>query len=201
MTDRNGGNGERSTRTRPVWHGPAGGFLDRFLHGSPDRDAPTPAGTDDPARRTDAAHDAAPRTPAGPPPAGRDPSTAAATEAEASPEAPAEMSAAETDDTPAARLRGRVIEVLRDIYDPEIPVNLYDLGLIYAVETTDDGDVSVTMTLTTPHCPVAESMPYEVEARILGVEGVRDVAVHLVWDPPWDMSMMSDEARLELGLI
>ncbi|MDE2560748.1 MAG: SUF system Fe-S cluster assembly protein [Sphingomonadales bacterium] len=94
-----------------------------------------------------------------------------------------------------------VIAALKDIYDPEIPVNIYDLGLIYAVDVTSDGHVAVTMTLTTPHCPVAESMPGEVELRIGAVPGVRDAEVNIVWDPPWDPAKMSDEARLELGML
>lgn len=93
-----------------------------------------------------------------------------------------------------------VIEALRDIYDPEIPVNIYDLGLIYNVEI-DEGHVVVTMTLTTPHCPVAESMPGEVELRVGAVPGVGDAEVNLVWDPPWSPANMSDEARLELGML
>ena len=98
-------------------------------------------------------------------------------------------------------LQAAVIEALREIYDPEIPVNIYDLGLIYGVEVTGEGDVAVTMTLTTPHCPVAESMPGEVELRVSAVPGVRDAEVNLVWDPPWDPAKMSDEARLELGML
>ena len=94
-----------------------------------------------------------------------------------------------------------VINALKDIFDPEIPVNIYDLGLIYGVEVTDDGAATVTMTLTTPHCPVAESMPGEVELRVCSVPGVRDCEVNLVWDPPWDMGKMSDEAKLELGML
>jgi FeS assembly SUF system protein len=93
-----------------------------------------------------------------------------------------------------------VITALREIYDPEIPVNIYDLGLIYAVEAAD-GHVVVTMTLTTPHCPVAESMPAEVELRVLAVPGVATCDVNLVWDPPWNPSAMSDEAKLELGML
>ena len=99
------------------------------------------------------------------------------------------------------RLTDDIIAALKTVYDPEIPVNLYDLGLIYGVEATADGDVSVTMTLTTPHCPVAESMPGEVELRVASVPGVRDAEVNLVWDPPWDPAKMSDEARLELGML
>jgi FeS assembly SUF system protein len=94
----------------------------------------------------------------------------------------------------------RVVAALRDIYDPEIPVNIYDLGLIYNVEEAD-GHVVVTMTLTTPHCPVAETMPGEVELRVLAVPGVATADVNLVWDPPWNPASMSDEARLELGML
>ena len=94
-----------------------------------------------------------------------------------------------------------VVEALKSIYDPEIPVDIYELGLIYDVAISEDGDAIVTMTLTTPHCPVAESMPAEVEMRVLSVPGIRDDEVKLVWDPPWDPSKMSDEARLELGML
>jgi len=102
---------------------------------------------------------------------------------------------------PGGDLYEAVIDALKDIYDPEIPVNIYDLGLIYGVDVGDDGGVMVTMTLTTPHCPVAESMPGEVELRVGAVPGVRDAEVELVWDPPWDPAKMSDEARLELGML
>jgi FeS assembly SUF system protein len=98
-------------------------------------------------------------------------------------------------------LQANVVEALKSIYDPEIPVDIYELGLIYDVDVSEDGDVVVAMTLTTPHCPVAESLPQEVELRVLGVPGVRDAEVKLVWDPPWDPSKMSDEARLELGML
>ena len=94
-----------------------------------------------------------------------------------------------------------VVAALKDIYDPEIPVNIYDLGLIYGVEVSEGGHVVVTMTLTTPHCPVAESMPSEVELRVGAVPGAGDVEVNLVWDPPWDPQKMSDEAKLELGML
>jgi FeS assembly SUF system protein len=94
-----------------------------------------------------------------------------------------------------------VIEALKEIYDPEIPVNIYDLGLIYDVEITPDHHAKVKMTLTTPHCPVAESMPAEVELRVGAVPGVGDAEVELVWDPPWDPQKMSDEAKLELGML
>lgn len=102
---------------------------------------------------------------------------------------------------PGGDLYEAVIEALREIFDPEIPVNIYDLGLIYGVDITPDGSVSVIMTLTTPHCPVAESMPGEVELRVGSVPGVRDAEVNLVWDPPWDPAKMSDEAKLELGML
>jgi FeS assembly SUF system protein len=102
---------------------------------------------------------------------------------------------------PGGAIYDGVIAALKEIYDPEIPVNIYDLGLIYGVDVTDDGGVIVTMTLTTPHCPVAESMPGEVELRVGAVPGVRDAEVNLVWDPPWDMASMSDEAKLELGML
>lgn len=98
-------------------------------------------------------------------------------------------------------LKTSVIDALSQIYDPEIPVNIYELGLIYDVKVADNGDVDVIMTLTTPHCPVAESMPGEVETRVRDVAGVNDVKVELVWDPPWDMTMMSEAARLELGFL
>ena len=102
---------------------------------------------------------------------------------------------------PGGALYEAVIEALKEIYDPEIPVNIYDLGLIYNVEVTDEGHAAVTMTLTTPHCPVAESMPGEVELRVGSVPGIAVADVNLVWDPPWDPQKMSDEAKLELGML
>jgi FeS assembly SUF system protein len=102
---------------------------------------------------------------------------------------------------PGSDLQASIVEVLKSIYDPEIPVDIYELGLIYNVEVSEDGDATITMTLTTPHCPVAESLPQEVELRAMSVPGVRDAVVNLVWDPPWDPSKMSDEARLELGML
>ena len=102
---------------------------------------------------------------------------------------------------PGGELYENVIAALREIFDPEIPVNIYDLGLIYGVDVSADGAAAVTMTLTTPHCPVAESMPAEVEMRVAAVPGIRDAEVNLVWDPPWDPAKMSDEAKLELGML
>jgi len=98
-------------------------------------------------------------------------------------------------------LHGQVIAAIRQVFDPEIPVNIYDLGLIYGVEITPDNHAIVSMTLTTPNCPVAESMPMEVEMRVGAVPGVGDAQVNLVWDPPWDPQKMTDEARLELGML
>ncbi|MCW3838361.1 SUF system Fe-S cluster assembly protein [Sphingomonas canadensis] len=110
---------------------------------------------------------------------------------------PAEQSAGE----PGGDLYEAVVGALKEIYDPEIPVNIYDLGLIYGVDVTPDGHAAVTMTLTTPHCPVAESMPGEVELRVGSVPGIGHAEVNLVWDPPWDPGKMSDEAKLELGML
>ena len=102
---------------------------------------------------------------------------------------------------PGGAVYEAVIAALKEIYDPEIPVNIYDLGLIYGVDVTDGGHVAVTMTLTTPHCPVAESMPAEVELRVGSVPGVGTAEVNLVWDPAWDPQKMSDDAKLELGML
>ena len=102
---------------------------------------------------------------------------------------------------PGGALYEAVIDALKEIYDPEIPVNIYELGLIYGVEITHEAHAHVTMTLTTPHCPVAESMPAEVELRVGSVPGIAVADVALVWDPPWDPQKMSDEAKLELGML
>ena len=110
---------------------------------------------------------------------------------------PADLPAGE----PGGATYDAIIDALKEIYDPEIPVNIYDLGLIYNVEVTNEGHAVVTMTLTTPHCPVAESMPGEVELRVGAVPGVGSAEVNLVWDPPWDPQKMSDEAKLELGML
>ena len=96
-------------------------------------------------------------------------------------------------------LHQAVVDVIKTCYDPEIPVDVYELGLIYDIEIGEDGQTVVTMTLTSPMCPVAETLPPEVEAKARSVEGVADVRLDLVWDPPWDPSMMSEAARLELG--
>ena len=102
---------------------------------------------------------------------------------------------------PGGDLYEQVVDALKEIYDPEIPVNIYDLGLIYDVEITPEHHAKIKMTLTTPHCPVAESMPGEVELRVGAVPGIGDAEVELVWDPPWDPQKMTDEAKLELGML
>jgi FeS assembly SUF system protein len=109
---------------------------------------------------------------------------------------------ADSEDSGTMTIQDRAIAVLKEIYDPEIPVNIYELGLIYDVETDEAaGKIDVTMTLTTPMCPVADSMPGEIEDKLRGIDGVSDVKVDLVWEPPWDMSLLSDAAKLELGML
>tara|TARA_B100001123_G_C15190017_1_gene978921 strand:- start:699 stop:1001 length:303 start_codon:yes stop_codon:yes gene_type:complete len=97
-------------------------------------------------------------------------------------------------------IRNKVIEEIKKIYDPEIPVNIYELGLIYKLEVDDKNKVKVDMTLTSPNCPVAESLPKQVKDNIMKVEGVSDVNLNLVWEPPWDKDKMSEAAKLELNL-
>ena len=97
-------------------------------------------------------------------------------------------------------LKEKVITEIKKIYDPEIPVNIYELGLIYDIQIDKDNSVKVKMTLTTPNCPVAESLPKEVEDSVKGIEEVKDTKLELVWEPPWDKSMMSEAAKLELNL-
>ena len=97
-------------------------------------------------------------------------------------------------------LKDKVIAEIKKIYDPEIPVNIYDLGLIYDVKVNQEKIVEIKMTLTTPNCPVAESLPKEVEDSVKGIEEVKDTKLELVWEPPWDKSMMSEAAKLELNL-
>ena len=103
---------------------------------------------------------------------------------------------------PAGSLEARIVEVLHDCFDPEIPVDIYELGLIYGVEVDAGSRARITMTLTSPACPVAESLPPEVERQVrTRVEGLADVQVEVVWDPPWNVDMMSEAAKLELGML
>ena len=97
-------------------------------------------------------------------------------------------------------VKSKVIEEIKKIYDPEIPVNIYELGLIYKIEVDDKNKVNVDMTLTSPNCPVAESLPKDVKNNIMKIEGVSDVNLNLVWEPPWDKDKMSEAAKLELNL-
>lgn len=98
-------------------------------------------------------------------------------------------------------LKDKIIQELKTCYDPEIPVDVYELGLIYEVNVDPGNNVELIMTLTSPSCPVAESLPAEIEEKARGVEGVNSVKLELVFDPPWDMEMMSEEAKLELGML
>ena len=100
-----------------------------------------------------------------------------------------------------AVLKEKVVDCLKSIYDPEIPVNIYELGLIYEIEATPFGDVFVSMTLTSPNCPVAGSMPAEVKAKISVIPEVREATVDITFEPPWTQEMMSEEAKLELGFM
>ena len=97
-------------------------------------------------------------------------------------------------------IKNRVIEAVKKIYDPEIPVNIYELGLIYKIEVDEKNKINIDMTLTSPNCPVAESLPKEVKENIMKVDGVSDVNLNLVWEPPWDKDKMSEAAKLELNL-
>lgn len=114
------------------------------------------------------------------------------------------LSAAESDETLRAEVHAlgdRVIEALRTVYDPEIPVNIFELGLVYKIDVDDQNVVHIDMTLTSPMCPVAETLPEEVKAKVEALDGVSAAMVKVVWDPPWNPSMMTEEAQLELGII
>jgi FeS assembly SUF system protein len=102
---------------------------------------------------------------------------------------------------PATFQQSTVIDVLKSIFDPEIPVDIYELGLIYEVKITDDGFVHIEMTLTSPNCPVAESLPADVEEKVGKIEGATGAKVNIVFEPPWTQDMMSEEAKLELGFL
>ena len=99
-----------------------------------------------------------------------------------------------------SNLKERIIKEIKKVYDPEIPVNIYELGLIYKIEIDDKNKVEIEMTLTSPNCPVAESLPKEVKDNILKIDGIKDVNLKLVWDPPWSKDKMSEAAKLELNL-
>jgi len=111
----------------------------------------------------------------------------------------------DTDQTPAPTgteaLRSAIVDALKGVYDPEIPVNIYDLGLIYDLHIDDTGNVDIKMTLTAPGCPVAQTFPGTVECAVKCVEGVTDARVELVWDPPWDKDRMTEAAKLQLGML
>jgi len=98
-------------------------------------------------------------------------------------------------------VEAEVIEALRTCFDPEIPVNIYEMGLIYDLKASPEGMVSIQMTLTSPHCPAVQSLPAEIESKVRAVAGVSDVKIDLVWEPPWDPSKMSEAARLQLGMM
>jgi FeS assembly SUF system protein len=98
-------------------------------------------------------------------------------------------------------IEAEVIEAMRNVFDPEIPVNIYELGLIYEIKVSEAGAVAIRMTLTSPSCPAAQSLPGEVQAKVKEIPGVTDVSVDVGWDPPWDSSRMSEAARLQLGLV
>ncbi len=95
----------------------------------------------------------------------------------------------------------KIVKVLKTIYDPEIPVDIYELGLVYDVFVNEDNEVKILMTLTSPNCPVAESLPVEVEEKVKSLDAVRDAEVEITFDPPWTQDLMSEEAKLELGLL
>ncbi len=106
-----------------------------------------------------------------------------------------------TKDIDFLELEGKIVEALKNVYDPEIPVNVYDLGLIYEIDVNDEAEVIITMTLTAPNCPIADVLLSDVEDQVGMVAGIKKVTINLVFDPPWDKSMLSEEARLELGLM
>ena len=122
------------------------------------------------------------------------------TETTATPETGANA-ATDAPETAASPVRDRIVDALKTCYDPEIPVDIHELGLVYRVEVDDAGKVEVDMTLTSPACPVAGTLPPEVEQKISRVEGVSSVRVDLVWDPPWNPDRMTDAAKLRLGLL
>ena len=111
-----------------------------------------------------------------------------------------EMNEHRPEQTATTDLKAQVIKVLRSCHDPEIPVNIYELGLIYGIDTDQAGKVSITMTLTAPNCPVAGTLPQEVKSKVSEIPGTTDVNVELTWDPPWSVDKMSEAAKLQLGI-
>lgn len=111
------------------------------------------------------------------------------------------MSEQKTTDLTKKEVENQVIDILKSIYDPEIPVNIYDLGLVYEVKADEEFNIKIDMTLTSPNCPVAESLPAEVETKAAGLWSVKSAKVEIIWDPPWDKEMMSEEAKYELGFM
>lgn len=99
------------------------------------------------------------------------------------------------------QLESEIVKVLKNIYDPEIPVNIYDLGLIYEINVDDDNNVKMLMTLTSPNCPIADQLLEEVEQKVKAIDGIRSLNLKLTFDPPWDQSMLSEEAKLEMGFL
>ncbi len=99
------------------------------------------------------------------------------------------------------QLETKIIEVIKTVFDPEIPVNIYDLGLIYEIDVDEEGNAHIVMTLTSPNCPVAESLPEEVHEKVSAIEGIKSVNLNMTFDPPWTKDMLSEEALLELGLL
>lgn len=98
-------------------------------------------------------------------------------------------------------IEAQVVEALRTCFDPEIPVNIYEMGLIYDLKVAPEGSVAIQMTLTSPHCPAAQSIPADIEEKVRAIPGVSDVTINIVWEPPWDPSKMSEAARLQLGMM
>jgi FeS assembly SUF system protein len=115
--------------------------------------------------------------------------------------APADTSADTSRQPEVDRIGDAVIEALRTVYDPEIPVNIFELGLVYKIDVDDDNAVQIDMTLTSPMCPVAETLPEEVKVKVEAIDEVSGATVNIVWDPPWNPGMMTEEAQLELGII
>ena len=127
---------------------------------------------------------------------------------EAPPEAPAStatetapVSTSPDEPVDAEEIKQHAVAILKHTFDPEIPVNIYDLGLIYGIEVTPDGVIDLKMTLTSPMCPVAGTLPPEIQYKLMSISGVREAKVDVVWDPPWDKDMMTEAAKLQLGLM